>query len=130
MTTVNRRLIYCSVAYLMVVLAFAVLFAANFTSHVHDEAEVFFPSLYFLVAVTYAFYFTLFFSIFKRGLVLFIFLPLIVAIISFFIGLVIIAIFSGGGTPVQIIYIYSITYSYLAVGALVYWLYLRGELLG
>jgi hypothetical protein len=30
----------------MVVLAFAILFATNFTAHVHDEGEVFFPSLY------------------------------------------------------------------------------------
>jgi hypothetical protein len=124
----KRRLIYSSIVYLVVVLAFAILFASNFTVYVQYKGDEFFFTLYFLLAVTYVFYFALYFSILKRGLILFIFLPLIVSIISFFLGFIMMFFF--GGTPVNIIYIYSITYSYVAVGALVYWFYLRGDLLG
>jgi len=125
----KRRLIYSSVIYLVVVLAFAILFASNFSVFVHYKGDELFNTLYFLLFVTYIFYFAVYFLILKRGLILFIFLPLIVSIISYILGWIIM-IFFFGGTPVQIIYIYSITYSYLAVGALVYWLYLKGEILG
>ena len=125
----TRRLIYCSVLYLAIVLAFAFIFASNFHVIVQYKGDEFSYSLYFLLAITYIFYFTLYFLILKRGLVLFIFLPLIVAIISFILGWYIMMFFFRG-TPVQIIYIYTITYSYLAVGALVFWLYLRGKILG
>ena len=125
----KRPLIYSSVIYLMVVLAFAILFASNFTAFVHYKGDEFFYCLYFLLVVTYIFYFALYFLILKRGLILFIFLPLIVSIISFILGWIFMMFFFRG-TPIHIIYIYSITYGYLAVGALVYWLYLRGDVLG
>jgi hypothetical protein len=116
----------------VVVLAFAILFASNFTVFVHVKGDDFFYTLYFMVAATYIFYFTLYFTIFKKGIVfslLLLFLPLVISIFSFFLGIVVMLLFFRG-TPVQDIYIYSITYSYLAVGALVYWLYLKGEILG
>jgi hypothetical protein len=127
----KKKITYYSLIYLALALAFAIYFASNWTTYGRYKGDEFFYSVYFMLALTYVFYIVLFLALLEKKLFLLVLIlvsPLVIAIVSFFLGLILMALFFRG-TPVQIIYIYSITYSYLAVGAIVYWLYLNGELL-
>ena len=126
----RRKLFWFSLIYLVIILTFAILFVSNLTRFVHAKGDEFFYSLYFLLGATYTFYIILYFTLLSKSwllVILVVFSPLLIATAAFFIGFVIMALFFRG-TPAEIIYIYSFSYGYLSIGAVVYWLYLKGDL--
>jgi hypothetical protein len=126
----KKKLLYYSITYVIVVFVFAIYFAFNLTSYVHLKGDEFIYSLYFMVSTTYLFYIILYFRVLEKSWMLFLlllFMPLLISVVAFILGFVTMAFFFRG-TPVQIVYIYSITYAYLSIGAIVYWLYLKGDL--
>jgi hypothetical protein len=127
----KKRVVYLSLIYLVIALAFAIILATNLTRYVHYKGDEFFYCLYFLLGLTYVYYFTLFIGAVRKGIFLFfliLFMPLIIAVVAFILGLILMALLFKG-TPVQEVYIYSIVFSYLSVGAVVYWVYLKGNLI-
>ena len=126
----KKKLLYYSLVYLAIILAFAIYFASNLTVYVRYKGDEFIYSLYFLLLITYIFYLILYFTVFDKSLLLFILLllsPLLISVVAFFVGFIIMMLFFQG-TPAETIYIYCFTYGYISVGAIVFWLYLKGDL--
>jgi hypothetical protein len=123
----KRNFIYISLGYVIVVLVFAIFYTANLTRFVNSKGDDFFDSVEILLILTYAFYAVLYIAVFRKGIIFFLLIPLGQVVVSFFLGILIMLIFHIAGTPVQTVYIYSLTYSYMAIGAVVYWRYLAGD---
>ena len=127
----KKKVKYFSIIYLVIAFVFAVILATNLTKYVHSKGDEFFYCLYFLLGLTYVYYFTLYFTAVQKSIYLFflmLFMPFIIAITAFILGLILMALLFRG-IPLQEVYIYSIVFSYLSVGAVVYWFYLNGDLI-
>lgn len=123
----NKKFIYISVVYILVVLAFAVYFATNLFKFVHIKGDEFSYCVEVLLIFTYTFYTILYFAVFKKGMIFLLLAPIGLVVVSVILGFLEAMVLKLGLTPVQIVYVYSITYSYLAIGAVVYWRYLAGD---
>jgi hypothetical protein len=113
-----KKLILSAIIYLSIVIAFAFLFSKNLVAFVHIKGDEFFYTMYFLVGLTYLFCTYWYFGVFKKSLLFFILFPVINILVSVIGGFIIFNMFSIDGTPTQIIYILSLTYSSIAILAL------------
>lgn len=113
-----KKLIFSAIIYLTIIIAFAILFSMNLAAFVHIKGDEFFYTMYFLIGLTYIFSVYWYFGIFKKSFLLFILFPLVNSLVSVIGGFMILYLFSIGGTPTQIIYIYSLTYSSITTLAL------------
>ena len=107
----KNRLSIISLLYLAIVACFTFFWANNFPKYTHFKGDEFEVCIEFIIPLTYALFLFAQLTGRKVQLALFLFLPVIIAIASIFLGILILLMAGMGGTPAQIIYLYCWIYS-------------------
>jgi len=100
-----------SVLYLAIVACFTFYWANNFQKYVHFKGDEFGMCVEFIIPLTYAFFILAQLNVRRAHFVILLFLPVIIAIASFFLGILILLVTGMSGTPAQTIYLYCSVYS-------------------
>jgi hypothetical protein len=101
-------------AYLLLSIMFAVYWGDNFTKFVHYKGDDLIVCVKVMVVLTYVLFILLQLSVKKVNLLILLFLPVTLAVVSFIIGLIVFLVTNIPGTPSQTTFIYSIVYAIVA----------------
>lgn len=100
---------YC-IIYAIIMISFAFYWGNNFSEFTHykgDESEV---TFLFVTGLTYLLILLFHFTIRKLNILILLFIPIIIAVASFVLGLIFLLITGINGTPAAIIHTYVIIY--------------------
>jgi hypothetical protein len=109
-----------SVLYTVIMIGFTIYWANNYKEFVKYKGEEFFVFIILIVIFTYLFLLFLQFSDQRFTFLMFLLLPIGIAIASFIIMVLFFLISGIAGIPSQTIYIYSITYTAITLLSILY----------
>jgi len=112
----NLFLLYV-VTYVILIIIFSVWWTHNFVEYVTAKGDEFEGCIKFLVPLTYVLFFIIQFSVKRRRIIIVLLIPVLIAVASFFLGIFFLRITGIRGVPNQIIYLYCVIYTILAVGS-------------
>jgi hypothetical protein len=117
-----RRLKIYSIFYGLIVVAFCVYWATNFTKHTTYKGDEFFMLVQFLLALTYVFYFAIQFWVKRINFLFALSIPILSCIASFCIGIFILFATRVSDIPKGYIMIYGLTHGFISLVAVYrYW---------
>ncbi len=109
------RLQLISIFFTTALLLFTVYWAFNYQLFSHKKGEELFTALEVLLLVGFFYFITLQLSITRNNWLLTLFLPIIIAIITFLISVVVLWLGSFDGNPKEVVLIFGISYTLLAM---------------
>lgn len=111
----KKRFIIIAVVYLAIVACFTIYWAGNFDKYVRYKGDEFAICLAFMIPLTYVLFLVAQLVARRAKVILLLFLPLAIAVVSIPFGFVVVAITGAGGTPGEVIYLFCSIYSVLTL---------------
>ena len=111
---ISRLTIY-SCVYAVIVIAFCIYWAINFTRHTTYKGDEFFMLVQALLAPTYLFYLTTQFFVGRINFMLLLITPLLTCVAAFCVGMIFFLVTGLGGVPRQYILVYGLLYGLISL---------------
>ncbi len=111
----KNKIIIEVIAYIALMICFAFFWANCFGWFVHYKGDDFEWDIFICTGLTYLFNFIYYHTLTRINIYFFILMPILIAIFAIPVGFALMMMFSIGGTPAQITYLYIFTYLFLSL---------------
>jgi hypothetical protein len=116
--SLKNKIVIEVIAYIALMTGFAFFWANCFGWFIHHKGDDFEWNIFICTGLTYLFNFIYYFTLTRINIYFFMLVPILIAVLAIPVGFLLMMTLAIGGTPAQITYLYTFTYLFLSLIAI------------